>query len=110
MGYGVCSTYKKERALAHRVAYELYKGPFPTGMVIDHLCRRPACVNPNHLDAVTMQENLRRGNHYERDKVVCDHGHPFDLANTRMWRGGRLCRACNRLAVKKYRKEGGKCA
>jgi hypothetical protein len=46
---------------AHRVAYELCKGPVPDGLSIDHLCCVRLCVNPDHLEAVTCAENnLRR--------------------------------------------------
>ena len=50
-------------ASAHRVAYELWFGAIPAGLDIDHLCRRPACCNPFHLEAVTRSVNLRRGKH-----------------------------------------------
>jgi len=46
---------------AHRVAYELLVGPIPAGLVIDHLCRNPACVNPDHLEPVTHRVNILRG-------------------------------------------------
>lgn len=46
---------------AHRYVYELERGPIPTGMQLDHLCRTPACVNPAHLEPVTGTENVRRG-------------------------------------------------
>lgn len=49
--------------LAHRAAYNLYVGPIPDGLVLDHLCRVRACVNPAHLEPVTNTENLRRGDH-----------------------------------------------
>lgn len=45
---------------AHRVAYELFLGEIPPGHEIDHRCRVKACVNPDHLEAVTHGENIRR--------------------------------------------------
>lgn len=47
-------------ALAHRFAYEVFVGPIPDGMTLDHLCRRPICVNPFHLEIVTNSENVSR--------------------------------------------------
>ncbi len=46
---------------AHRASYEAYVGPVPDGLFIDHLCRNRACVNPAHLEPVSMEENIRRG-------------------------------------------------
>lgn len=46
---------------AHRVSYRLFVGLIPDGLTLDHTCRRRACINPQHLEPVTMQENLRRG-------------------------------------------------
>lgn len=54
---------RNSTALAHRVAYELWFGPIPAGLDIDHLCRNRRCCNPAHLDAVTRSVNLRRGKH-----------------------------------------------
>lgn len=43
---------------AHRVSYELTNGPIPKGMVVDHLCHVKLCVNPNHLRAIAIKQNL----------------------------------------------------
>lgn len=59
--YGhIASDGGKPSLLAHRVAYELYVGPIPEGLVLDHLCRNTICVNPAHLEPVTLRENLER--------------------------------------------------
>lgn len=85
--------------LAHRVSYELHVGPIPPGLVIDHLCRNVRCIFPGHLEAVTPRENWRRSDAVTRinaDKTECSSGHPFDEKNTRMYRGSRFCRRCER--------------
>lgn len=55
-GYGEFSICCKMLA-AHRVSYELAKGPIPEGMVIDHMCHNTSCVNPEHLRACTQKQN-----------------------------------------------------
>lgn len=45
---------------AHRWFYEQIVGAVPHGMELDHLCRTPLCVNPNHLEPVTHRENQER--------------------------------------------------
>jgi hypothetical protein len=45
---------------AHRLAFTLFSGPIPLGFEVDHLCRRRACICPDHLEAVTKAENIRR--------------------------------------------------
>ena len=56
-GYGQF-TLSGKQAYAHRFAYEQYVAPLEPGLVIDHLCRNRACVEPSHLRQVTQRENL----------------------------------------------------
>ena len=59
-GYG--QTNKRGKNVrSHRVAYEMFVGLIPDGLQIDHLCRVRRCVNPEHLEPVTAQENTLRG-------------------------------------------------
>lgn len=59
-GYGKFR-FNNRHFRAHRFVWELLVGPIPDGLVIDHLCRNTGCVNPDHLEPVTNEENLRRG-------------------------------------------------
>lgn len=101
-GYGVISVggYKGKNLMAHRVAYELTKGPIPEGLVIDHLCRAPRCVNPDHLEAVTTGDNVRRGLLGEM-KTHCSHGHAYADEGRIDFKGHRVCRACRRADAKR---------
>ena len=60
-GYGRFTPYGRQHLRAHRVSYELANGPVPDGLVIDHTCRVRHCVNPAHLEAVTVRLNSLRG-------------------------------------------------
>jgi hypothetical protein len=89
--------------LAHRIAFELYRGPISAGLVIDHLCRNRGCVNPEHLEVVTMGENLRRGdgpNGQHARATHCPQGHPYEGANLRWRRGWRECVICSRIGAR----------
>jgi len=59
-GYGRFRNKEGRWEQAHRIYYEKAKGPIPDGLTIDHLCCVKLCVNPDHLEAVTMGENNRR--------------------------------------------------
>ena len=55
-GYGVVKR-DTVQGQAHRYSYEMAKGPIPDGLFIDHICRNPSCVNPDHLRPVTQKQN-----------------------------------------------------
>lgn len=83
---------------AHRLAYQLHhREQIPPGLTIDHLCRVRHCVNPRHLEVVTLRENTLRGEGRAAQNarlVACRRGHPFDAANTLRSGGRRVCRVC----------------
>ena len=85
---------------AHRYAYERWVGPIPDGLELDHLCRNPTCVNPDHLEPVTHRENTLRGETIaaaNAAKTHCPQGHPYDERNTYVYPNGRRnCRTCDR--------------
>lgn len=108
-GYGQIYLGQYRKQPAHRFAYEMLLGPIPEGLVLDHLCRYTSCVNPEHLEPVTMAENIRRGlvpdTNRARGAAVthCRHGHPYDEENTYIRTNGqRDCRSCIRVRVRRY--------
>lgn len=106
-GYGQISWQGRRRAV-HAVAHELWIGPIPEGLEIDHVaargCRWRDCINPDHLEAVTHAENLARSEHWRTNWVPpthCPRGHELTDANRKMktrrggkWRPTTLCRRC----------------
>lgn len=121
-GYGISSYLvgdnKRRSIRAHRILYEIHKGPIPEGLVIDHLCRNRCCVNPNHLEAVRQYVNIARTDAWEKCKAKkaaithCPRGHEYAGDNLiyKMRSDGRysirLCRSCARLRARyNYRKK-----
>lgn len=81
---------------AHRWLYERVVGKVPEGLHLDHLCRVRHCVNPSHLEPVTVRENAIRGARYLPDS--CRNGHPRMPENTHVRSdGSRYCRECKRV-------------
>ena len=62
-GYGIVKIMY-HHVYVHRYSYEYYNGEIPIGLQIDHLCNVRLCVNPDHLEAVTQSENMKRA--YDR--------------------------------------------
>ena len=83
----------------HALVYRLLIGPTLPGTELHHKCHNKACCNPEHIEPLTKREHLSR--HLRKFKggskrhSHCKHGHPFDEANTYMWKGQRTCRVCN---------------
>lgn len=97
-GYGLLF-WEGKTVRAHRLAFFFREGRWPDSL-LRHLCNNPPCLV--HVVEGTLSENQRdsiaAGTHRNSRKTHCDHGHPFDEANTYTYRitGQRICRACNR--------------
>jgi len=92
LGYGCFNSGGRRGPMiyAHRYTYRQLAGPIPSWLEIDHLCRNPACVNPAHLELVTHQENILRGNNpaaQNAQKTHCPSSGPETEKRPR-WRCG----------------------
>lgn len=100
-GYGQTWDGKK-KVLAHRFGYELFQGKIPKGLVLDHLCKNPACVRWDHLEPVTDAINNLRSNSpsaINSRKTHCPYGHSNWRKNHN---GSRTCIDCKRAWDRKY--------
>lgn len=98
-GYGLFKAGEGVMVRAHRYAYSLAKGHLPTGAILDHLCRHVWCVRPTHLEVVSTQENIRRGEtgKWQNRRTHCPQGHERTQTNTIIRGGKRACRLCIRI-------------
>jgi hypothetical protein len=99
---------------AHRAVYEELVGKVPDGLVLDHLCRNRLCVNPKHLEPVTIGVNVQRGDlssngEYSRSKTHCPQGHAYAEHGGRRSvsachpKGGRICKICRSEQRKRWK-------
>ena len=94
-GYG-----RLDGEYAHRLSYKLAFGTITEGLQLDHLCRVRHCVRPDHLEPVTLQVNLERGEG-NGSKTHCPAGHEYNQANTYVDpAGGRHCRICRKTKAR----------
>jgi hypothetical protein len=107
-GYGRIKDRGSDRQ-AHICAYELARGLVPAGLQLDHLCRNRACIDAEHLEAVTCRVNLMRGHTQAAMKAAqthCVHGHEFTPENTYSYPGKRrMCRRCAIERTQQRRRE-----
>lgn len=95
--YGQFTLFPHHQMPAHRFAYITEVGAIPNGLVLDHLCRNPRCVRPDHLEAVTQRENVLRGEGIAAKRSAqthCVRGHEFTPENTYHPRKAPHHRAC----------------
>jgi hypothetical protein len=106
LGYGffrMPGNRKGPSVYAHRISYELANGRIPEGRELDHLCRNPPCIKPDHLEAVSHKENLARGEGpfpEEKRKTHCLRGHPLTIENCQpsaLKLGHRNCKICHNI-------------
>lgn len=106
--------YRLRATTAHRASHEMFIGPIPSGLTVDHLCQNTLCVNPAHLEAITSGANTLRSPAtlaaQNSLKTHCKRGHELTEENTRLqFRAGgarksRTCRECER--IKQRKREG----
>ena len=106
-GYGIMYQGLSGKTLyAHRVAYEIKRGPIPQDKQIDHLCRTRHCVNPDHMELVSRRENILRGISFSAQNAklaFCPAGHPYSGSNLYLYHGWRRCRTCTVARTKAWR-------
>lgn len=100
-GYGRFGVERKAD-YAHRVSFELLVGPIPDGLVIDHLCRNRACVNPDHLEPVTELQNIQRGYTARGIGPICNQCGTAKVTGSN---GFRVCRHCQNNRAWERREE-----
>ena len=105
-GYGQFKLNNKV-CKAHRVSYEHWNGKIPNQLVINHICRNRQCVNPQHLEVVTIKDNTLRGvgpSAINAKKTHCPQGHPYLGDNLYISpKKDRVCKTCQRAHYKKWR-------
>jgi len=106
-GHGQFS-FNGKYVYAHRFIWEWCEGKIPDGLVIDHTCRNPSCVNTSHLRVVSIKQNALENSvsppALNNAKTHCLNGHLLDDSNTYTTRlGARGCRECRRRRSREWR-------
>lgn len=102
-------TCRTKRLSAPRMAYSMFVGPIPEGLVVMHTCDNPNCVKPSHLLLGTQYDNVKDRDAKGRNRLShthCHRGHALSGDNVRhngpdgRW---RICRTCAREYARSYR-------
>lgn len=97
VGYGEVR-WEGRTCSVHRLVHELLIGPIPQELELDHLCRVRHCANPDHLEPVTHEENMRRAR-----LTHCRKGHELTPENTYVMGRKRRVRQCKRCTLARNR-------
>jgi len=99
------------KGFAHRFSYQHHIRTIPKGLELDHLCRNPACSNPQHLEPVTHAVNIGRGATSQRNReraavqTHCANGHILSADNVYLRLGKwRVCKICSRRRTREWAK------
>lgn len=111
-GGGYCQfSVNNKHVYVHRFMYEYYYDNIDYSLVIDHICRNPRCVNPDHLQQITQAENVHRGftGINMSSKTHCPQGHEYNKENIYLYKSkkglfSRHCKICNKDTQKRYSK------
>ncbi len=121
-GYGVVRHADGRDLMAHRAYWELFVGPIPEDMTLDHECHNRdetcaggptcihrRCVNPEHLAVKSAVDNLKSSKNYVGNKTHCPRGHAYaDYGQTSSTPAGprRYCKLCKRDKTRARRAAG----
>jgi len=102
--------WEGRRQTAHRVSWQIHRGPIPDGLKVLHRCDVAPCVNPAHLWLGTQRDNMqdcsakgRLGVQQRPPLTHCKRGHLFTPENTLWPHGRRRCKTCAYAAIRAFK-------